>query len=113
MKKIDLSKIALMGIAGGLILSGESDAASFNQQTQLNDGVEIARAGCLGRCPGSYKSHRNRRFGGPLADAHGEEGNGETSCSASGSCEGMDPEKKKDNGDTDHSCGGHGGCGGL
>lgn len=110
MKKQDLTKIALMGIAGGLILMGQTEAETTNQ---LGDGIQIARGGCGTACgshDNNYRAHRNRRYGGPLAEGNNCSSPG--GCNQDGRYEGThnENENRTRNNKGRGSCNSRGGC---
>ncbi|GAB4233274.1 MAG: hypothetical protein Tsb0021_12200 [Chlamydiales bacterium] len=67
MKNYNLVKLALMGLASGLIFSGQASAEETEDIIRRNEGTELARGGCGAGCGGgggnTYQSSmRDRRY---------------------------------------------------
>lgn len=61
MKKYDMKKLALLGLASGLIVSGQASAEANFAGGELK-GTQIARGGCGSKC--GSQSTRDRRYNG-------------------------------------------------
>lgn len=119
MKKQDWKKMALMGLASGLVFSGDVSASSL-LSTQSN-GVQMARGGCGSKCGsavadascgGARPQPRQDAdgYGEPTADAscggaRPQQGYSEQYNSGRGSCGGARPQQRYSE-PSAHSCGG-------
>lgn len=117
MDKKDLTKIALMGVASGLILGGQAEANETTPNIEVN--TIIAKGGCGSKCGSSNNtSHRNRRYN-PTQSEQG-------SCAGKGGCgAGMDgtsdgntdndgqPHNMNGQPKTQGNCSGNGQCNGM
>lgn len=136
--KINIAKLALMGLASGLMVSGQAFADDIEEIRLPEEETQMARGGCGNGCGGQGQNDnvRSRRYNNPYrnsADAHGScsaksscnghsNGNGSSSCNGKSHCNGKDDhnnmDKKHNNGmdkknGSDHSsCNGHSGCNG-
>lgn len=124
MKKRNMAKLALMGLASGLLFSGQASADEVPTDLNLSDGSsEMARGKCgSSGCSQAYQpSSRDRRYGNPTNQNMNKKGNSCGSCNGENNngkngkmngehCGAMDNNGK--NGEMKGSCKGPGGCGG-